>query len=236
MTGGARQVHMLLMGGLLLGLAGIPLQAQQTAAESRCRPDEIDMGDYCASMQPPTTQEESDARRVTPFRSRSMMPGRTGATDHQPGAQQPIYQPGAQAGATAGQASAASTTAPDPQRAVPATTAETTPVTVSPAAGSATVMADTRAGVGVQFGVFSSRAAALKVAQPLADAGLPVRLARLARAGRVLWACIYGPFPDMPTARAAARKLTIDHGVEDTYIKALDDLELTELNHVATEE
>jgi cell division septation protein DedD len=53
--------------------------AQTRLNQGECRPDEMDMGDYCASLQPEMTGEEQDKRRVTGFRRSSMMPGRTGA-------------------------------------------------------------------------------------------------------------------------------------------------------------
>jgi cell division protein FtsN len=233
MIGGTTRTYLALLTGLLTVWVGVSSQAQQAIAEPRCRPDEIDMGDYCASTQPPTTQEESDARRVTPFRSSSMMPGRTVTTDSGNTAQMPTGVPETPAQEPAERAAAPAVAGPGPRPAAadPVTPATSPVPAVEKAAGTGT-----HSGMGVQFGVYSSRTTARRVAQPLADAGLPVHLARLERAGRVLWACIHGPFPDTPSAQAAAGRLAIDHGIEDTYIKPLDNLELTELNHDAIEE
>mgnify|MGYP000513017961 CR=1 FL=1 len=49
-------------------------------SEIRARMDEIDMGDYCASLPPAVDKEEQKRRRVTRFRGESMMPGLTSAS------------------------------------------------------------------------------------------------------------------------------------------------------------
>lgn len=56
-----------------------PLYAQTQPKDGECKPDELDMGDYCASLPPATTQTEKERRRITRFRGESMMPGRTGS-------------------------------------------------------------------------------------------------------------------------------------------------------------
>ena len=63
----------LLAGVLAAGL----LAAQTRPKQGECLPDEMDMGDYCASLPPAITGEEKENRRVTRFRGSSMMPGKT---------------------------------------------------------------------------------------------------------------------------------------------------------------
>ena len=76
----------LLAGVLITGL----LVAQTKPKQGECLPDEMDMGDYCASLPPAMTGEEKELRRVTRFRGSSMMPGRIGSapvttpTPHEP--------------------------------------------------------------------------------------------------------------------------------------------------------
>lgn len=62
----------------LLYLAATPLGAQDASDEPRCRPDEIDMGTYCAGRPPQARKLKPGATRSTPFRIRSMMPGHVG--------------------------------------------------------------------------------------------------------------------------------------------------------------
>ncbi len=55
------------------------LPVSQTArATQDCEPSEIDMGDYCVRKSRQPGQSGPGAQRMTPFRSRSMMPGRVG--------------------------------------------------------------------------------------------------------------------------------------------------------------
>ncbi len=65
---------------LILMLAGcllVTTLAAQTRPEGdECRPEEVDMGDYCASLPPAQTESEKDRRRVTHFRRKGMMPGK----------------------------------------------------------------------------------------------------------------------------------------------------------------
>ena len=68
---------------VFLGLISIfsPLNqlfAQTNSKQGECALDELDMGDYCASLPSAKTQSEKDTRRITRFRGTSMMPGRTG--------------------------------------------------------------------------------------------------------------------------------------------------------------
>lgn len=49
--------------------------AQETQPERKCGPDEIDVGDYCARAAQDAARLEPGARRATPIRIRSMMPG-----------------------------------------------------------------------------------------------------------------------------------------------------------------
>jgi cell division septation protein DedD len=69
---------------LLCGLA-FELAAQET--ESGCAPDEIDMGDYCVKKAPEALKLQPGAKRATPFRVKSMMPGRVGEQPLLPGSQ-----------------------------------------------------------------------------------------------------------------------------------------------------
>ena len=246
MTGNARQVRLAVQAVLVLGFAGTPGEARQAGVEPGCRPDEIDMGDYCASLQPPSSEEESENRRVTPFRYRSMMPGHVGTQGVGSRQPQALLPPAAQQEPDIEPVTENSGPRPGKQPAdEPFATAKAAPPLPEAAADPGHAANPAPAGqpasppepvtLGVQFGVFSSRARALGVAMPLAEAGLPVGLARMQSGDRVLWACIHGPFRDEGSAQAAARRLTIDHGVEDTYIKPLDGLELTELSHDTTE-
>ena len=188
---------------VLLGTAVVTF-AQEEKETSHCRPDEFDMGDYCASLPPPGTNDEAAVRRVTPFRGRSMMPGRT---------KTPTVR--RQAGRAA------------PRRAGPVTP-QAEPTSPIPAH-------QANSGFVVQLGVFSEKPSALAYAETLRKDGLAISVARVTRGNRVLWACIHGPFPDGESAATAAGRLRIDHHISDTYIKPLDDLELTELSHDTTE-
>lgn len=60
------------------------LQAQTRPKDGECEVDEVDMGDYCASLPPAVSEEEKKRRRVTRFRGESMMPGRTGSKAARP--------------------------------------------------------------------------------------------------------------------------------------------------------
>ncbi len=57
-----------------------PLPADTRDKEGECRLDEVDMGDYCASLPPARSQTVKERRRVTRFRSTGMMPGRASET------------------------------------------------------------------------------------------------------------------------------------------------------------
>jgi cell division septation protein DedD len=59
----------------LLCSISVAVAAQEASEEHSCRPDEIDMGDYCAQKQPEAAQLKPGATRATPFRIKSMMPG-----------------------------------------------------------------------------------------------------------------------------------------------------------------
>ncbi len=223
-------------------LSGAPdVSAQPDDMGPRCRHDEIDMGDYCASLKPPDTEEEASTRRVTPFRSRSMMPGLVAEEGETPPSRpEPANSASQVVGPAASpvvapQESPASQAVRTPASPVPARQVPPEPELPvrAPVEEPAAIPAG---GFGVQFGVFSSRESARRIAQPLADAGLDVGLAKMERSGRLLWACIHGPFADRPAAEAAADRLAIDHSIPDTYIKTLDDLELTGLSHATTQE
>jgi hypothetical protein len=62
----------------LLVLVSESPDAQEVEGEARCRPDEIDMGDYCAGRPPDAQKLTPGATRRTPFRLHSMMPGHVG--------------------------------------------------------------------------------------------------------------------------------------------------------------
>jgi hypothetical protein len=68
---------------LFLGLLSVSSYAQTRPKDGECRPDELDMGDYCASLPPARSQSENEQRRVTRFRAESMMPGK--ANTNSPG-------------------------------------------------------------------------------------------------------------------------------------------------------
>ncbi len=81
-----------LIGSLVFGLLG----AQTRPKIDECQPDEVDIGDYCASLPPAVTETEKKKRRVTRFRGKSMMPGRVGAkpaTVPAPPAKEPLTEP-----------------------------------------------------------------------------------------------------------------------------------------------
>jgi cell division septation protein DedD len=67
----------LLLGmSLALGvMVCLSLEAQTRPKDGECLPDEIDLGEYCASLPPPQNEEERKKRTVTRFRGKSMMPG-----------------------------------------------------------------------------------------------------------------------------------------------------------------
>lgn len=65
--------------GLCVVLTLITLLVSETVrATQDCEPGEIDMGDYCVRKTQQPRQFGPGARRMTPFRSQSMMPGRVG--------------------------------------------------------------------------------------------------------------------------------------------------------------
>ena len=201
---------------MALSLLASPAVFAQSAAENEatpCRVDELDMGDACVRIEPARPDRDPSLRRITRFPSRSLMPGHVGENTGAPGQSPGSSPPPAPAAAP-----------PQPGTvAEPVTAASVSSGHISP-------------GYGVQFGVFSDQSTARDVARPLADRGLAVGLAPLQRGGRTLWACIHGPFPDEASARSAAERLRIDHRLADTYIKPLDNLELTGLSNDATEE
>ena len=66
-------------GALLLPLlCGLSFDTVAQDAQERCEPDEIDMGDYCAKRPPEAAVLRPGAKRATPFRAKSMMPGIVG--------------------------------------------------------------------------------------------------------------------------------------------------------------
>jgi cell division septation protein DedD len=209
--------------------------AQENPETSHCQPNELDMGDYCISLPSPANPEESALRRVTPFRARSMMPGLAGKPDGQTKPAQ-----GERKGLLSGPGQTTRRApAPEPlpvkQQPVGPGTDPSPPVVEHLQTAPAMPAARPSGNFGVQLGVFSSKSTAISVGRPLADAGLPVYLTPVERGGRVLWACIHGPYPDQESAADAAGRLRIDHRVGNTYIKPLADLELTELSHDTTE-
>jgi cell division septation protein DedD len=54
--------------------------AQDDEKEKGCAIDEVDMGDYCASLPVAVTEAEKKRRRITRFRGTSMMPGKVDST------------------------------------------------------------------------------------------------------------------------------------------------------------
>lgn len=68
-----------LRGVLLLPLlCGLATGSSAQEPEITCEPDEIDMGDYCAKRPPEAAVLRPGAKRATPFRVKSMMPGLVG--------------------------------------------------------------------------------------------------------------------------------------------------------------
>jgi cell division septation protein DedD len=178
---------------LLCALA-IDLAAQE--AQNSCAPDEIDMGDYCVERAPEARQLGPGAKRATPFRARSMMPGRVGES---PSLASPEALPEAR---------------PEPEPKSP-------------------ILAG---GFGVQLGLFSTQETALQVQRDAAAAvGGPFALAPIELNGRILWACIYGPFPDKPAALDAQRRLRQKTPFKDAFVKPLDELELLDPEHATAE-
>jgi cell division septation protein DedD len=180
-------------GALLLPLlCGLSIDTAAQEGREACEPDEIDMGDYCAKRPPEAAVLRPGAKRATPFRAKSMMPGIVGEPT-QPGPEESAPEPAG-------------------QPAVPGS------------------------GFGVQLGAFSTRAKASEVARSAAAAvDGPFALAPIQRNERILWACIHGPFPDKAAAIEAQRRLRQNTRFTDAFVKALDELELLDLEHATTE-
>ena len=151
------------------------------------------MGDYCARRPAEAAQLKPGARRATPFRVESMMPGRAG--------ERPV------------------------NNLIPGLGREPKEPTLA------------KSGFGVQFGAFSSRKTAVRVAREAASqVGGPFSLARIPRDQRILWACIHGPFPDETSATEALHNLHDNTGHREAFIKPLEDMELLDLDYASTEE
>lgn len=207
--------------------------AQPAKDESDCRPDEVDLGDYCASIAPPDPNGKDPRSRVTPFRAQSMMPGHS-TPPRQLVPEPPPMAPEAvssaeQSGLMPGRVAGAAPEGPAP----PTPAVEAPPESEAPEATQAGVTAD---GFGVQFGVFSARTTAEKVGRTLSERGFEVWLATIPRGERVLWGCIQGPHASRAAAVAAANRLRREGLVADTYVRPLDGLELKVLEHEPTEE
>jgi cell division protein FtsN len=195
----------------ILLLAGATL-AQTRAKEGECRPDELDMGDYCASLPPAANEDEEQRRRVTRFRGTSMMPGRTGvANKTMPGPKPASTLTGNKAATSMGQ-----------QIPTPAVT----PVT-PPSGAEAAVPAPVPAGslasqFIVQLGAFSSETLAASVAASIVAPQAPIHIVPLTRNERVLWACVQGPFASLDEATAARDLLRRQQAFKSAYIKSID--------------
>jgi hypothetical protein len=71
--------------GLLLAWLSLgPAWSQDADPQGECLPEEIDMGEYCARRLPEVRKLEPGAKRATPFRKRSMMPGQVGDPSSEP--------------------------------------------------------------------------------------------------------------------------------------------------------
>ena len=92
------------------------------------------------------------------------------------------------------------------------------------------------AGFIVQLGAFSTHELAKSVAQSIQSAEVPVTVTPLGRNGRVLWACIQGPFPDKSSAAVARDTLRLDKRFRGAYIKPLQSESTRGLVNVRTEE
>ena len=177
---------------VLLACLCQPVSGQESAESDRCGPDEIDMGDYCARRPPEAAQLKPGARRATPFRVKSMMPGHVGEKPN------PRLKP------------------------IPNSAAELP------------LPAGKR--FGVQLGVFSSRETAEQIAHDAEkQVGGVFTLARIPREERILWAAIYGPFPDENSAGDAMRRLREKTRHKEAFVKPLDNLDLLDLNDANTE-
>ena len=60
-------------------------------------------------------------------------------------------------------------------------------------------------------------------------------LARIPRDERILWAAIYGPFPDENSAGDAMRRLREKTRHKEAFVKPLDNLDLLDLSDANTE-
>lgn len=61
------------------------VDAQTRPKDGECLANEIDLGDFCASLPPPKTEAEKKRRTITRFRGESMMPGLMSQTPEKPG-------------------------------------------------------------------------------------------------------------------------------------------------------
>jgi cell division septation protein DedD len=160
-----------------------PLQAQTRPKDGECEANEVDMGDYCASLPPAITEAEKKRRRVTRFRGESMMPGKTDSEAARP---------------------------------VP-------PVTpVTPAQLPLPVVSIPDHGFIVQLGAFSTQEMAESIALTVATQPGPVRVISLERSGRLLWACILGPFESRGLAVVSRDQVQQDTRFKSAYIKLMD--------------
>ncbi len=71
----------------LILLTTLPASAQDADVELQCRPDEVDMGDFCARRSPEARQLKPGAKRATPYRVNSLMPGHAGESLAESGAE-----------------------------------------------------------------------------------------------------------------------------------------------------
>lgn len=233
---------------LLLSQA-LAVSAQETEQPGGCAEDEVDMGDYCASLPPAMTEEEKQRRRVTRFRGKSMMPGRveiptdntaegsdTPGESSAPGApvngENPMPSlPPAVAGSKAVPPSAVTTPgsmvisgALQPEIAEKAIQAE--PAKPAEATGPVNAKRPMDTGYVVQLGAFSSRSVAASVARDVHADGFPVALARLEAGERVLWASFAGPFEQIEEANSVRDQMRKTPRFANAWIKPAVNLPL----------
>lgn len=218
------------LAALLAAMLAAAQQEDESETESGCRPDELDVGDYCVGQPEPRSPTEARLQRQTPFRIRSMMPGHAdrgmmpGRAARTPAQSSPGPRPRVQAQPEP---------APRAQAQVAAQVQAQTQVQVQPEEA----IVEAGAGYGLQLGAFSQRATAERV---VADAHQrfpgPYRIAPLARGERILWAVIHGPFPTLERASAARARVISERAYQGAILKSLAELELILPTHAPTQE
>lgn len=242
---------------LLLLSHTLVFAAEEEQKPGACEVDEIDMGDYCASLPPAITEEDKSRRRITRFRGKSMMPGRTegdSATPEEDAKPLPGKQVTTNPGLPVTPLPVTPSTAAEPQKNLPLAESEVTapppelappveepaqqvePVIAVPKPVTPPVPVSAGSGYVVQLGAFSSRSVAVSVAQNVHAEGIPVALAPIETASGVLWACFAGPYEDMEQAKSARDHMRLKREFAAAWVKPVGQLSLTGLNNEAIEE